>query len=111
MVAGVTSLFWARDAMEGRSIGLAAAPLLAGLLMLGAGIAAAATAARRLRFFFGRGRPRSLAPDIPVGATGTSAETGPGTMPQISLMTSLKSRPDLAISDGLVVTPSRRPVA
>jgi len=74
VVAGVTSLFWARDAMEGRSMGLAAAPLLAGLLMLGAGIAGAATAARRLRFFFGRGRPKSLAPDIPVGATGNSPD-------------------------------------
>src|SRR5665213_680618 len=41
----------------------------------------------------------------------TSALTGPGTMPQISRIASLKSRPDFAISDGLVVTPSTRPVA
>lgn len=70
--AGVTSLFWARDALAGQALTGAAAPLLAGLLMIGAGLAAAATAARRLRFFFGRGRPASLAPEIPVGATGGS---------------------------------------
>ena len=70
--AGVLSLVWARAALEGQALRLAAAPLLAGLVMLAAGIVAAATAARRLRFFFGRGRPASLAPEIPVGATGGS---------------------------------------
>jgi hypothetical protein len=70
--AGVISLFWARDALAGQALTGAAAPLLAGLLMIGAGLAAAATAARRLRFFFGRGRPASLAPEIPPGATGGS---------------------------------------
>ncbi len=39
----------------------------------------------------------------------TSAETGPATMSQISLVTSAILRPDLRISDGLVVTPSSRP--
>lgn len=72
LVAGVTSLFWARDALQGSAARSAAAPLLAGLVMLVAGILCAATAARRLRFFFGRGRPASLAPEIPVGATGGS---------------------------------------
>jgi hypothetical protein len=72
VAAGVTSLWWARGAMQDQSIRLAAAPLLAGLLMLAAGLAAAATAARRLRFFFGRGRPASLAPEIPLGAVGGS---------------------------------------
>jgi hypothetical protein len=72
LVAGVTSLFWARDALQGQVARSAAAPLLAGLVMLVAGILCAATAARRLRFFFGRGRPASLAPEIPVGATGGS---------------------------------------
>ena len=70
--AGVLSLLWAQRAIEASALRLAAAPLLAGLLLLGAGIAAAATAATRLRFFFGRGRPASLAPDIPPGATGGS---------------------------------------
>lgn len=72
LAAGVTSLFWARDALQGQVARSAAAPLLAGLVMLIAGILCAATAARRLRFFFGRGRPASLAPEIPVGATGGS---------------------------------------
>ena len=72
ILAGVTSLFWARSAMQDNALRLVAAPLLAGLVMVAAGLVAAATAARRLRFFFGRGRPASLAPEIPVGATGGS---------------------------------------
>ena len=72
IIAGVTSLFWARAAMQDNALRLVAAPLLAGLVMVAAGLVAAATAARRLRFFFGRGRPASLAPEIPVGATGGS---------------------------------------
>ncbi|MEP7302347.1 MAG: hypothetical protein ABI699_12530 [Caldimonas sp.] len=70
--AGVLSLLWAKSAMQDSALRLAAAPILAGLLLVGAGLAAAATAARRLRFFFGRGRPTSLAPEIPPGATGGS---------------------------------------
>jgi hypothetical protein len=58
--------------MQDQAVRFAAAPLLAGLLLLGAGLACAATAARRLRFFFGRGRPKSLAPEIAVGAHGGS---------------------------------------
>lgn len=72
LIAGVTSLWWARSAMQDQSVRFAAAPLLAGVLMLAAGLASATTAARRLRFFFGRGRPASLAPEIPVGAVGGS---------------------------------------
>ena len=41
----------------------------------------------------------------------TSAETGPFTMSQISSSTSRNLRPLLATSDGLVVTPSTRPIA
>ena len=41
----------------------------------------------------------------------TSALTGPGTTSQISATTSRIRRPDLAISEGLVVTPSSRPEA
>src|SRR4051812_25929281 len=41
----------------------------------------------------------------------TSAETGPATIPQISLTTSRKSRPALWTSEGLVVTPSSKPVS
>jgi len=72
VVAGVTSLLWAQGAMRDSALRLAAAPIVAGLLLLAAGLAAAATAATRLRFFFGRGRPASLAPEIPVGAAGGS---------------------------------------
>ena len=70
--AGIVSLLWARNAMEGGALRLVAAPLVAGLVLLMAGSAAAATAATRLRFFFGRGRPASLAPEIANGATGGS---------------------------------------
>lgn len=73
IVAGLVGLWWAREAMQAHALRMAGAPLLVGLAMLASGIVCAATAARRLRFFFGRGRPASLAPEIPVGATGTSA--------------------------------------
>jgi hypothetical protein len=60
LAAGVTSLWWARTAMQEHAMRMAGAPLLAGLLMLAGGLGCAATAARRLRFFFGRDRPASL---------------------------------------------------
>src|SRR5690606_13627134 len=41
----------------------------------------------------------------------TSAETGPSTISQISLVTSRIGRPDFMISEGLVVTPSSSPVS
>jgi hypothetical protein len=72
LVAGVTSLWWARGAMQENALRFAWAPLLAGILLLAAGLVAGGTAARRLRFFFGRGRPEPLAPDLPVGAVGGS---------------------------------------
>ncbi|MEO8836528.1 MAG: hypothetical protein ABI364_07290, partial [Caldimonas sp.] len=71
-IAGVVSLLWAKRALDDSALRLVAAPLIAGLLLLAAGVAAAATAATRLRFFFGRGRPTSLAPEIPAGASGGS---------------------------------------
>ncbi len=72
VIAGVVSLLWAKGAMEGSDFRLAAAPLVAGVLLLAGGLAAAASAATRLRFFFGRGRPASLAPEIAAGASGGS---------------------------------------
>ena len=72
LLAGVTSLFWARGAMQESALRLVAGPLIAGLTMVAAGLLCATTAARRMRFFFGRGRPASLAPEIPVGANGGS---------------------------------------
>ena len=41
----------------------------------------------------------------------TSALTGPGTISQISFITCLKSLPDFAIIEGLVVTPSTIPLS
>lgn len=52
---------------------LAPIPLCIGIALLFVGVLAAGVAAKRLRFFFGRGRPHSLAPDIPQAATGSSA--------------------------------------
>ena len=49
-----------------------AAPLIVGIALLSGGIAFAVVGARRLRFFFGRGRPASLAPEVAIGATGNS---------------------------------------
>ncbi len=72
MIGGITALFWARSAMQDNALRLVAAPLLAGLAMIAAGLVCAAGSARRMRFFFGRGRPRSLAPDLPLGANGGS---------------------------------------
>jgi len=72
LIGGVTSLVWAKAAMQESALRLAGAPLVAGILLLVAGLACIASAAGRLRFFFGRGRPASLAPEIPVGATGGS---------------------------------------
>ena len=51
---------------------LAPIPLGIGVALLFVGVLAAGVAAKRLRFFFGRGRPHSLAPDIPQAATGNS---------------------------------------
>ncbi|MFG6485973.1 zinc ribbon domain-containing protein [Roseateles sp. BYS78W] len=51
---------------------LAPVPLAIGIALLFAGVLAAGVAAKRLRFFFGRGRPHSLAPEIPPTATGNS---------------------------------------
>ncbi|HEY9066580.1 MAG TPA: zinc ribbon domain-containing protein [Burkholderiaceae bacterium] len=72
LAAGITSLFWAQGAMQQNALRLVAAPLLAGIALLAAALVCGASAARRMRFFFGRGRPASLAPEIPVGATGGS---------------------------------------
>ena len=73
-VGGVTGLLWARAALQSHATRLGVAPLLVGVALLAAGIGFAVVAARRLRFFFGRGRPRSLAPEVAIGATGNSAQ-------------------------------------
>src|SRR4051812_5677625 len=73
LVGGLTGLVWAREAIQAHTTRLGVAPLLVGIGLLAAGFAFAIVAARRLRFFFGRGRPRSLAPEVAIGATGNSA--------------------------------------
>jgi hypothetical protein len=55
-----------------------------------------------------RWRPSPIMPS--ASSAVTSALTGPSTRLQISLTTSLKSRPDLAMREGLVVTPSMSPI-
>ncbi|MBC7665208.1 MAG: zinc ribbon domain-containing protein [Caulobacter sp.] len=73
LAGGVVGLLWAREAIQANSTRLGIAPLLVGVALLAAGFSFAVVAARRLRFFFGRGRPRSLAPEVAIGATGNSA--------------------------------------
>lgn len=72
LAVGVTCLWWAREALQAQSMRLVAAPLVAGLLIVGSGLACAAQAATRLRFFFGRGRPVSLVPELAPGTMGSS---------------------------------------
>ena len=73
LLGGLTGLLWARSAIQAHSARLGIAPLLVGVALLATGLSFAVVAARRLRFFFGRGRPRSLAPEVAIGATGNSA--------------------------------------
>ena len=73
LMGGLIGLLWARAAIQAHSTRLGVAPLLVGVALLATGLSFAVIAARRLRFFFGRGRPRSLAPDVAIGATGNSA--------------------------------------
>ena len=65
VLTGLFCLMQARQTM-------AAVPIVVGIALLVAGIVSASTAAKRLRFFFGRGRPHSLAPDLQPTVAGTS---------------------------------------
>jgi hypothetical protein len=65
--AGLWTLFQSRLALG--PVGVAV-----GLALLAAGVVTAATGAKRLRFFFGRGRPESLAPNLDPTVVGTSDE-------------------------------------
>jgi hypothetical protein len=64
-LAGLWTLFQSRQTLG--PVGVAV-----GLALLFAGIVTAATGAKRLRFFFGRGRPESLAPNLEPSVVGTS---------------------------------------
>lgn len=69
---GLAALVWARAYLHYGG-GHGALAVLVGMGLLSAAIGFSVRAARRLRFFFGRGRPASLAPEVAVGATGNSA--------------------------------------
>jgi len=73
IAGGVLALLLARGTLQGAQPGWRAlAPLIVGVALLASGLGTAAVAARRLRFFFGRGRPAPLAPEIGPGVTGSS---------------------------------------
>jgi hypothetical protein len=72
-IGAATLLISSRHALDG-SATMAALPMLIGLGMLIHGIAMASKAMSRMRFFFGRGQPRSLAPNLAPDQTGSSEE-------------------------------------
>ncbi len=74
LVGALLALWWAREALQGQALARFVAPMLAGVALLVAALLLAVTAARRLRFFFGRGRPASLAPELAPGALGGSQD-------------------------------------
>lgn len=74
LIAGLACLWIGRGALAGPRVWAALPPIGVGLGLLAAGLVAAATAARRLRFFFGRGRPAPLAPELSPGTVGGSRQ-------------------------------------
>lgn len=72
LVAGLYSLVDVRAAMNIGQGQRAVAPLLFGLVLLGLGLYLASNALRRLRFYFGRGKPVSLAPELNAEVMGSS---------------------------------------
>ena len=48
--------------------------IVVGFLLIGGGLATIAAALKQLRFFFGRGRPRSLAPDLGQASEGSTSD-------------------------------------
>ena len=74
VAAGLTTLVWARTALQQAGVAQGAIPLVVGMGLLASALGFATAGARRLRFFFGRGRPASLAPEVAMGATGNSKQ-------------------------------------
>jgi hypothetical protein len=72
VIGGMTSLWWGRENWAQSQAATGILPIGVGLGLLTSGIWTAGRAATRLRFFFGRRRPNSLAVEIPPGAIGTS---------------------------------------
>lgn len=68
VLGGLASLWISRAYLHPAAIAM-------GLALLVVGLTFGATAAKRLRFYFGRGRPHSLAPDLgPAATAGTSPQ-------------------------------------
>jgi hypothetical protein len=72
ILAGLVCLWWGREAWAQAHALSGAVPVAAALGLLTAGIWSAARVATRLRFFFGRKRPASLAPELAPGTFGGS---------------------------------------
>ncbi len=72
IVGGVMAVWWAREALQRADNVRIPAPLIVGIGLFLAGLSAWIVAATRLRFFFGRGLPASLAPDIATQTSGQS---------------------------------------
>lgn len=73
-LAGGYCLWQTRNLMQAAAGVQLIAPLLCSIGLLLGGLWLAARAASRLRFFFGRGRPHSLAPELPNNMYGGSHE-------------------------------------
>ena len=71
-LAGLVCLWWGREAWAAAHAASGVIPVVAGLGLLTAGVWSAAKVATRLRFFFGRKRPASLAPELAPGTFGGS---------------------------------------
>jgi hypothetical protein len=74
LLAGISSLWQTRNLLKAAAGLQLVAPLVCSIGLLMAGLLLATRAATRLRFFFGRGRPHSLAPDLANGTYGGSRE-------------------------------------
>lgn len=74
MLAGGYCLWQTRNLLQASAGVHLIAPLLCSIALLLGGLWLAARAASRLRFFFGRGRPHSLAPDLTNGVLGSSQQ-------------------------------------
>ena len=72
LVGGLSLLIIVRHGLSGGGT-VVALPLLIGVAMLVHGLVLAGKAMARLRFFFGRGQPASLAPGLTPDQTGTTA--------------------------------------
>lgn len=74
IIAGVGLLVVSRRQIFAAHHGDGSVPLLLGLLVLATGIAYMGRTFSQLRFFFGRGKPASLAPDVPPDSEGKSPQ-------------------------------------